>query len=79
MKLSPVFPPHIKPVHAGVYMVSNFDDGFKNIAGDMPTDPLWARFDGEVWGCHYGSKQEAETSPMDAFYADQKKYWRGVI
>lgn len=75
MKMTPVFPHDIRPVHPGLYMVGVCK---KDIDGDEPPYPKWAKFDGEVWGCSYVNKSEAETLPMDAFYADQSKCWRGV-
>jgi hypothetical protein len=71
MKLTPTFPPDIKPVHFGIYEVTAIEDN-----GDVMYG--FARFDG-VWGCLYPTLWEAEHKPMDAFYASQSKYWRGIL
>jgi len=75
MKLTPTFPPEIKPARPGVYMVAaNKED----IDGETPADPGYAKFDGEIWGCRYIRLLDAHEMPMDSFYADQSKYWRGL-
>ena len=78
MKLTPIFPPDVKPHWPGVYMASSTHDGPGRISGERPKRAGYAKFDGEVWGCIYATKIEAETMPMDAFFATQSKYWRGV-
>lgn len=71
-KLTPIFPSKIKPHWPGVYQVGLSRRKLELVQA-------FAFFDGEIWGCSYKSVADAAACPMDAFFANQKKYWRGIV
>lgn len=68
MKLTPIFPADIKPVHEGVYKVFQADVA-------RPGYALWQG----CWGVTYRTLREAKTKEPDSFFADQQKAWQGVL
>lgn len=69
--ITKAFPPDIKPVHDGVYMVG---DSLR----ELDNQRQFAKFEDGLWGTYYATIQEAYDLPMDCFYASQSKWWRGV-
>ena len=67
--MTPWFPPHIKPVHEGVYET-------KDLHKLPRTLPTYARWDGLEW-----SNESYWTHHPELHYtsygASQNKYWRG--
>jgi len=68
-KMTPWFPPHIKPVRKGVYEVIN---GYRL----SHTLPIYARWDGLEWS---NSSYHAHHPELHytSYRAYQNKYWRG--
>ena len=66
MKLTPIFPPHIKPVHEGVYRVwiGNEEKSW------------WAYWDGCVWGGAFSHHSVADA--VRRMGSKQNKRWQGV-
>ncbi|KGX12741.1 hypothetical protein X986_3889 [Burkholderia pseudomallei] len=72
--LTECFPPHIKPVHIGVYpaCMEVVTDRF----GTSHIEYGFARWDGQRWGLMQSDIKSAEQSIFHA--ASQAKTWRGL-
>ena len=70
MKLTPIFPAHIKPVRVGVYKTGASGERGKLI--------WWSYWDGKRWGWHCDSWEEAKHDGQ-WFFADQEKRWQGIL
>lgn len=66
-KMTPWFPPHIKPVHVGVYPVKFGDDG----------DICYAAWNGNKWSWFELSPRGQRFRNFQ--FTNQNKYWRGFI
>jgi hypothetical protein len=66
-EMTPWFPPHIKPVHKGVYEVKYTERGSHE-------SYMWATWNGKKWS--RGSHELADVFHTQ-FDANQDKYWRG--
>ena len=67
-KMTPWFPPHIKPVNVGVYEVKFTSKGEHE-------SYMYAAWNGERWS--RGARYEEMGRFHSNFAADQNKYWRG--
>ena len=67
-KMTDWFPPHIKPVHKGVYQIK-FSNRNKREA------PLYATWNGGRWSVSSNGKNDMYHTRF--LYAYQDKYWRG--
>jgi len=66
-KMTPWFPPHIKPVHKGVYEIKYTERGLYD-------SYMWATWNGSKWSSvSYNLCDEYHKQ----FDANQNKYWRG--
>jgi hypothetical protein len=66
-KLTPLFPPNVKPVHVGVYPSRlpeeyNYEEGYSH-------------WDGITWGNQYATPPEANKRGL---CGEQEKMWRGL-
>ena len=68
-EMTPWFPPHIKPVRAGVYEVKYV---FAKITGKM-----YATWNGKKWSCFSDYKDDGWHKMFKG--AQQNKRWRGFI
>ena len=68
-KMTPWFPPHIKPVHEGVYEVFN---GYRL----SHTLPIYARWDELEWSNSSYLTHHDELH-YTSYGASQNKHWRG--
>ena len=69
MKLTPIFPPHIKPVRVGVYKTTVYDPE------ERPD--LFSYWNGKWWGfACYTQKEAIDVRSMKSGY--QNKSWQGV-
>jgi hypothetical protein len=66
-EMTPWFPPHIKPVHKGVYEIKYTERG-------LHESYMWATSNGKKWS--RGSHELADVFHTQ-FDANQDKYWRG--
>jgi hypothetical protein len=67
-KMTDWFPPHIKPVHIGIYEIK-----FYNLP--LSKRPMYARWNGKKWS-NFAYKKH-DDSLNDYVSAVQKKHWRG--
>jgi hypothetical protein len=65
--MTPWFPPHIKPVHKGVYQI-------KYTGRDLHESYMLATWDGKKWSRGSYTLWDEHHRNFDA---SQKKYWRG--
>lgn len=63
-KLTPFFPPEVKPVHVGVYHATMRPDAFK---GSKSTFPQF-RWNGQEWWNDFANRR----------VMNQHRYWRGL-
>jgi len=66
-KMTQWFPPHIKPVHRGLYEIKYSERG-------LYESYMWAFWDGKKWSSAAYKKSEDFHKQFDA---NQDKYWRG--
>ena len=62
-ELTPFFPPHIKPVRPGVYLVRRFWHGY-------------SKWDGYVWGAVFFNIESAANTPFTC--PTQNLFWCGL-
>lgn len=65
-KLTPWFPPHIKPVRVGVYETDAMDDA-----------PCYQHWNGYIWGPCYGNIEGASRWAESRLWI-QSARWRGI-
>ena len=70
MKLTPIYPAHIKPVHPGVYKVTLTTNGKLD---------YWAYWTGALWGYAYWFHENAHKNKgKHKHVASQNKRWQGL-
>ena len=69
-KMTPWFPPHIKPVHKGLYEIKFTDMNLKGV-----DDPMYATWNGLRWSS--ASYQKSGGYHKMFYGVTQDKYWRG--
>ena len=67
MKLTPWFPPEVKPVHVGVYM-----------SDDTPLGPWFRYWNGKQWGAAAKTIDKAMELETISFACQENK-WRGLL
>ena len=72
MKLTEIFPPHVKPKRFGVYQIEQMFIFF-NCVGDR----LYALWDGINW--HKPNLTPNDALKNNELANDQNKFWRGLI
>lgn len=70
-KLTPWFPPEVKPVRPGVYQTQD---------KDLPGDTYYNLWDGVSWFYGFGELAERDTWRDESWpdSADSLKHWRGL-
>ncbi len=70
-RLTPVFPPNIRPARAGVYKIAT-------IQGAPTKYPWYAYWDGRLWGWCAPTPAGALLGRRDAHRANQNRCWQGL-
>ena len=72
MKLTPIFPAHIKPVRKGVYRTP-----VKKPYGHIVR---WSYWNGKTWGCYEETQKAAYCYKNNNLeFAYQHKRWQGIL